>query len=171
MRFVHVPLILIGLQGSAPALAPVGAQRPAMQANLGTHHYSVNASPAAQRYFDQGLRLFWAFNHAEAIRSFREAERLDSTCAMCSFGVALAYGPNINAPMTRVAAEHLASLARGPRVRLSPSLRPGVPPAGLGGANNAVTSGRVRGRSVARAGGAERANPRWRQPRPRRRRR
>lgn len=115
MRFVHVPLILLGLGGSAPTAAPVAAQRPAMQQNLGPHHYSVNASPAAQRYFDQGLKLFWAFNHAEAIRSFREGERLDSTCAMCSFGIALAYGPNINAPMTRAAAD--SALAASNRAR------------------------------------------------------
>ena len=119
MRFVYVPLILIGLEGSAPALAPIGAQRPAMQENLGTHHYSVNASPAAQRYFDQGLRLFWAFNHAEAIRSFHEAERLDSTCAMCAFGVALAYGPNINAPMTRLAADSALAASKRAQWRAS----------------------------------------------------
>lgn len=67
--------------------------------NLGTHHYPVTASHLAQRYFDQGLRLTWAFNHAEAIRSFRQGEQLDSACAMCAWGVAFASGPNINAPV------------------------------------------------------------------------
>lgn len=57
-------------------------------------------SKAAQRLFDQGLRLCFAFNHDEAIRSFREAARLDSTCAMAWWGVALALGPNINLPMS-----------------------------------------------------------------------
>jgi tetratricopeptide (TPR) repeat protein len=68
--------------------------------NLGTHHYEIStAVPLAQRYFDQGLRLYYAFNHAEAIRAFEEAARLDERCAMCSWGTALAYGPNINMPM------------------------------------------------------------------------
>lgn len=68
--------------------------------DLGDHHYQVStAVPAAQAYFDQGLRLYYAFNHAEAVRAFREAQRLDSTCAMCFWGEALAWGPNINAPM------------------------------------------------------------------------
>lgn len=68
--------------------------------NLGTHQYEITTtSPRAQRYFNQGLRLVWAFNHAEAIRSFEEAERLDPSCAMCAWGVAFAYGPNINAGM------------------------------------------------------------------------
>ena len=68
--------------------------------NLGDHHYEVTtAVPAAQLYFDQGLRLYYAFNHAEAIRAFREAQRRDPTCAMCFWGEALAWGPNINLPM------------------------------------------------------------------------
>lgn len=68
--------------------------------NLGDHHYAITAAgPSAQAYFDQGLRLYYAFNHSEAIRSFREARRLDPGCAMCAWGEALAFGPNINMPM------------------------------------------------------------------------
>jgi tetratricopeptide (TPR) repeat protein len=73
--------------------------------NLGTYEYSITtAVPLAQRYFDQGLRLYYAFNHAEAIRAFEEATRQDPNCAMCYWGIALAHGPNINAPMEREAA-------------------------------------------------------------------
>ena len=72
--------------------------------NLGTYHYEVTTStPLAQRYFDQGLRLYYAFNHAEAIRAFEEAARLDPHCAMCYWGIALALGPNINAPLDSAA--------------------------------------------------------------------
>lgn len=69
--------------------------------------------PDAQRYFNQGMVLAFAFNHAESIRSFRAAQTLDPTCAMCFWGEALATGPNINvtskgkvimAPSERVAA-------------------------------------------------------------------
>ncbi len=67
--------------------------------NLGSLHYKVTASQAAQAYFDQGLRLTWAFNHDEAIAAYTEATRQDSTCAMCWWGIAFALGPNINAPM------------------------------------------------------------------------
>jgi tetratricopeptide (TPR) repeat protein len=68
--------------------------------NLGSHHYTVTTSePTAQRYFDQGLRLYYAFNHAEAIRAFEEGARRDPSCAMCWWGVAVALGPNINMPM------------------------------------------------------------------------
>jgi len=73
--------------------------------DLGDHHAPITTkSERAQRYFDQGLTLAYGFNHAEAIRSFRQAEREDPDCAMCSWGVALAYGPNINAPMAPEAA-------------------------------------------------------------------
>ncbi|HXH03433.1 MAG TPA: hypothetical protein VNN09_08940 [Candidatus Competibacteraceae bacterium] len=68
--------------------------------NLGEHHHPITTQvPKAQQYFDQGLRLSYAFNHAEAIRAFTEAARLDPDCAICYWGIALAYGPNINAPM------------------------------------------------------------------------
>jgi tetratricopeptide (TPR) repeat protein len=64
---------------------------------MGNHHHKVTTSdPDAQRYFDQGLIIDFAFNHAESARSFRAAQNLDSECAMCYWGEALALGPNIN---------------------------------------------------------------------------
>jgi len=90
------------------ALAAILAQAPGdsvpLYDNLGDHHYAVGTRvPLAQRYFDQGLRLYYAFNHAEAIRAFRQAQRLDPACAMCFWGEALAWGPNINLPMDSAA--------------------------------------------------------------------
>lgn len=71
-----------------------------LYANLGTHRLAIStAVPLAQEYFNQGLRLLYGFNHAESVRSFLEAERIDPQCAMCAWGVALASGPNINASM------------------------------------------------------------------------
>lgn len=68
--------------------------------DLGSHHKGISTKvPAAQRYFDQGLRLVYGFNHAEAIRSFTRAADIDPSCAMCYWGIALAYGPHVNAPM------------------------------------------------------------------------
>ncbi|HEX6617069.1 MAG TPA: hypothetical protein VF046_12270 [Gemmatimonadales bacterium] len=63
----------------------------------------TTGSAVAQKYFDQGLRLTYGFNHDEAIKSFREGIRADSACAMCWFGVAYALGPNINVPMDTAA--------------------------------------------------------------------
>jgi tetratricopeptide (TPR) repeat protein len=74
--------------------------------NLGNHHAAITTtSPEVQKYFDQGLTLSYAFNHAESIRAFRQAAALDPGCAMCYWGVAFAYGPNINAPITEDAAK------------------------------------------------------------------
>jgi len=68
---------------------------------LGTHSLSVTTkSPEAQRFFDQGLALTYAYNHAEAKRAFQEATRLDPDCAMAYWGWALVLGPNLNAPMS-----------------------------------------------------------------------
>jgi tetratricopeptide (TPR) repeat protein len=67
---------------------------------LGSISYKVTTSSAdAQTYFDQGLRLAYAFNHDEARRAFRKAQKLDPACAMCFWGEALVLGPNINLPM------------------------------------------------------------------------
>lgn len=67
---------------------------------IGAAHLEITTkSPQAQRYFDQGLRLTYAFNHQEALRSFKEAARLDPGCAMAYWGWALVLGPNINLPM------------------------------------------------------------------------
>lgn len=64
---------------------------------MGTHQHAITTSePAAQLYFNQGLILAFGFNHAESIRSFQAAQRLDPNCAMCFWGEALATGPNIN---------------------------------------------------------------------------
>lgn len=64
---------------------------------MGDHQRAITtSSPEAQRYFDQGMVLAFGFNHAEAIRSFRAAQRLDDQCAMCYWGEALVTGPNIN---------------------------------------------------------------------------
>src|SRR4249919_3012647 len=63
------------------------------------HHPITTQSKQAQRYFDQGMRLLFGFNHKEAIRSFRSAALLDPTCAMAHWGVAYASGPHINKPM------------------------------------------------------------------------
>lgn len=73
---------------------------PPLWDNLGTLSYPISTNNAlAQSYFDQGLRQAANFNHAEARRAFRKAQRLDPNCAMCFAAEALILGPNINAPM------------------------------------------------------------------------
>lgn len=67
---------------------------------LGSLHYPIQTNiPEAQKYFDQGLILSYAFNHAEAARSFYYASKIDSTCAMCYWGFAYVLGPNYNGGM------------------------------------------------------------------------
>ena len=84
---------------------PEPSQPAPLFAGLGHFHHAVaTSSPDAQRYFDQGLTLAFAFNHAEAERSFRYAAKLDPDCAMCWWGVAFVLGPNINNPMDPAAA-------------------------------------------------------------------
>ena len=100
--------------GAAAASAAKGtssADAPLLS-GLGTHSYRITtSSKLAQRYFDQGLRLAWGFNHAEAQRAFRKAQQLDAQCAMCFWGEAYALGPNINVPMDEKAVAPAAAAA------------------------------------------------------------
>jgi tetratricopeptide (TPR) repeat protein len=83
-----------------PTASEPDAQVTPLYDNLGTlHHPITTRAQVAQQYFDQGLRLIYAFNHDEAIKSFKEGLKHDSTCAMCYWGIAYALGPNINLPM------------------------------------------------------------------------
>lgn len=77
-----------------PASSPV-----ALMNGLGDLHHAVSTrNPEAQKFFDQGLRLIYAFNHDEAARSFQHAAELDPTMAMAYWGIAEAVGPNYNDP-------------------------------------------------------------------------
>jgi tetratricopeptide (TPR) repeat protein len=103
---MHTLRRTLGVLAISGLLVLLGAQEPVQLFDgLGDHHYEITTSePLAQQYFDQGLRLYYAFNHREAVRSFREAQRLDPDCAMCYWGEAMAYGPNINLAMDRQSA-------------------------------------------------------------------
>ena len=68
-----------------------------------------NLTGEARKYFDQGMALAYGFNHVAAIRAFREAAARAPECAMCWWGIAMANGPNINAPMS--AEQNAAALA------------------------------------------------------------
>lgn len=102
-----VPLVLTaglicGLTAvtSAQETSAKAARTVPLFSDLGTLHHPISSKTAdAQKYFDQGMRLVFAFNHGEAIRAFNEAARLDPACAICYWGVALAYGPHVNAGM------------------------------------------------------------------------
>jgi tetratricopeptide (TPR) repeat protein len=93
----EVPRGEMSAASSAPAFAET---EPPLWPGLGSIAYKITtANERAQAYFDQGLRLSYAFNHGEAQRAFRMAQKLDPDCAMCFWGEALVLGPNINLPM------------------------------------------------------------------------
>src|SRR6476659_7482185 len=93
----EVPRAEMSAAKSAPAFADT---EPPLWPGLGAVTYEITTTnERAQAYFDQGLRLAYAFNHGEAQRAFRMAQKLDPGCAMCFWGEALVLGPNINLPM------------------------------------------------------------------------
>jgi hypothetical protein len=106
-------LLAIGTAVAHNARDADAAAAPPLFEGLGDHHMGVTVSDEARPYFDQGLAFVYGFDHAAAVRSFREATRLDPSCAMCQWGLALALGPHINAPMAPEAVEPAyAAIAR-----------------------------------------------------------
>src|SRR3984893_11032256 len=112
MSFAVTVLCVATLLGLTPAVVaqdhpqhPKSAAKPVtikpvtMMTGLGNLHHPVSTkNPSAQGFFDQGLRLIYAFNHDEAHRSFHKAAELDSNLAMAYWGIAEAVGPNYNDP-------------------------------------------------------------------------
>ena len=91
--FLFSIILLIGCTGKTVKQAPLFD-------DLGTFEYKITTnSELAQKYFNQGFVFAYGFNHEEAFRSFREAARLDTNCAMAYWGMAYVLGPNINLPM------------------------------------------------------------------------
>ena len=103
MLRVAVPLVAVGMLFTVPQLGAQemkSARKVPLFDNLGTLHHPISSKAAeAQKYFDQGMRLVFAFNHGEAIRAFKEAQNVDPNCAICYWGEALALGPHVNAGM------------------------------------------------------------------------
>jgi tetratricopeptide (TPR) repeat protein len=137
-RFLVIALfaLLAGCAGGADAPAPHGhapaaagsmSTPPPLLTDLGTYSHTITtASPQAQQYFDQGLRLTYGFNHLEAQRAFREAARLDPACAMCYWGIALTYGSNYNDPTNperEKGARDAAQMAVAASARATPAER------------------------------------------------
>jgi hypothetical protein len=92
--------LLQGTQSHPVTPPPTGVDIAPVLSGLGYLHFPVSTKNAeAQKFFDQGIKLYYAFNHAEALRSFKTAAYIDKNLAMAYWGAALSLGPNINARM------------------------------------------------------------------------
>lgn len=89
-----LPVTAYSQHGHAPAKAPAPVT---LDAGLGDINHPVSTNNAeAQKFFNQGLAYLYAFNHEEAVRSFKQAAQLDPRLAMAYWGAALALGSNYN---------------------------------------------------------------------------
>src|SRR5947208_9152540 len=91
-----VPVVAFGQHSHMPTKAPAPVT---LVAGLGDINHPVTTNnPEAQKFFNQGLAYIYAFNHEEAVRSFKQAAQLDPQLAMAYWGMALAMGSNYNVP-------------------------------------------------------------------------
>ena len=107
----------VQLAAAAPTPAP-RAGRPILYKGIGNLTFPISTKkPEAQTYFDQGLRMMYAFNYGEAVAAFRAAQEIDPACAICFWGEAIALGPNINFEMQgRAHLQALIAVARANKV-------------------------------------------------------
>ena len=106
--FCFLGRLAFALLISFSTLGVLAAKEPLFE-GLGAYSRKVTTdSPTASRYFNQGLAFLHGFNHGAAIRAFQEAARVDPTCAMAHWGIALASGPHINFPLVPPPAAELA---------------------------------------------------------------
>ncbi|MBB1061368.1 hypothetical protein H4F98_12385 [Lysobacter spongiae] len=104
--------VLVAAAGCDAPATREATDAPPLFEDFGSLHRDIGTDvDAAQRYFDQGLRMTYGFNHEAAGRAFAEAARLDPACAMCAWGQALVLGPNINMPMDPAQAAEAKRLA------------------------------------------------------------
>jgi tetratricopeptide (TPR) repeat protein len=88
---------------SSGGSTPVADAPPKMLPGFGNGGFTITtANPEAQRWFSYGIQLAQAFAHEPAKAAFKEAARLDPTCAMCVWGQAFAEGPTINYDISAV---------------------------------------------------------------------
>jgi tetratricopeptide (TPR) repeat protein len=111
VRQLAATMVLVAGIAALPVPHPAAAQAPVAPVSgaplapllegLGKNEWPVTTRvPRAAQFFNQGVKLLYGFNHPEALRSFREAARLDPTLAMAFWGQAMAVGPNLNAPLS-----------------------------------------------------------------------
>jgi hypothetical protein len=131
-----VALFLLATPSWAQHRHETSEMKPAsLMPGFSNHHHPVKTgNPEAQRFFDQGIALVYAFNHEEAARAFRRAAALDPQMAMAHWGIALAVGPNYNEPTIDLdrmkaavdameKASQLAANGRNKRKHISPRSR------------------------------------------------
>lgn len=103
MKLPVCVLLVLVLCGSIiaqqhPMHSQPAPKKATLMTGLGDLHHPVSSNPEAQKFFDQGMRLIYAFNHEEAAGSFERAAELDPKMAMAYWGLAEAVGPNYNDP-------------------------------------------------------------------------
>jgi tetratricopeptide (TPR) repeat protein len=100
MKYLLIAFLLIfpvAVVGQHAHGGTTKVEPPPLAEGLGDiNHPVTTANAEAQKFFNQGLAYVYAFNHEEAVRSFKRATQLDPQLAMGYWGASLALGSNYN---------------------------------------------------------------------------
>jgi tetratricopeptide (TPR) repeat protein len=125
-RYSVAAVVIVALSGCGGGAAEKTTAEQPLFGGTGPHRRPVDtSSEQAQAFFDQGMAFLYAFNHDEAIRSFRRAAELDPECAMARWGIAYANGPHINNSAVPPEREAEAFAQASDAVRLAASMDDG----------------------------------------------
>mgnify|MGYP000025215705 CR=1 FL=1 len=98
-QFLLVFLLITQFGFSESLVFVYPKESPPLYKGLENFHMKISTeSEMCQKYFDQGLLLFYGYNFPESDRSFKEAVKYDPNCAICYLGEAIALGECIDTP-------------------------------------------------------------------------
>ncbi len=96
-KLVLLPALALYAFTYSVVLAQTQTAAPKNYYDLGGFHRKVSTeSKEAQTWFDRGLAMCYGFNHEEAVRCFERALAADPGMPMALWGMAYAWGPNMN---------------------------------------------------------------------------
>jgi len=89
MRLIVRAPLLLALAAQAVVAQSPADHRPGAHEALGTVHFAVSCSTAAQPEFERAVALLHHMTYPEAQRAFERVATLDPRCAMAHWGVAM----------------------------------------------------------------------------------
>ncbi|MDQ6803004.1 MAG: hypothetical protein M3041_19545 [Acidobacteriota bacterium] len=94
MTLARIGICIAVIVGASAVSQPSSSDTPTHEHHVGTVHFPVSCTPAAQSQFDTAVSMLHSFFYPETIKAFIKVTEIDPDCAMAYWGVALSQRPN-----------------------------------------------------------------------------